>query len=52
MHVKVHLEAALGTGRTTLQFKPRDAENKLPSTHNAPEALLSRPDMTVFIHCF
>jgi hypothetical protein len=52
MHVKVHLETALGTGGTRLQLAPHEAENKLPAAHNTPETLFSRPDMTVFIHCF
>jgi hypothetical protein len=49
MHVKVHLEAALGTGWTFLQFMPCKAENKLSSTQNASETLLSVIDMAIFI---
>jgi len=49
MHVKMHLEAALGTGWTLLQFMPRKAENKLSSTQNASETLLSVIDMAIFI---
>jgi hypothetical protein len=52
MHVKVHLEAALGTGWTLLQFMPRKAENKLSSTQNASKTLLSVIDMAVFINRF
>jgi len=52
MHVKVHLEAALGTGWTLLQFMPREAENKLSSAHNASKTLLSAIDMAVFIDRF
>jgi hypothetical protein len=52
MHVKVHLETALGTGWTLLQFMPCEAENELSSAHNAPETLLSVIDMAVFIDGF
>jgi len=52
MHVKVHLEAALWTGWTLLQFMPRKAENKLSSAQNASETLLSVIDMAVFIDRF
>jgi len=52
MHVKVHLNTALGTGRTLLQFMPCKAENKLSSAQNASEALLSIIDMAVFIDRF
>ena len=52
MHIKVHLEAALGTGWTLLQFMSRKAENKLSSAQNASETLLSVIDMAVFIDRF
>jgi hypothetical protein len=49
MHVKVHLEAALGTGWTLLQFMPCKTENKLSTAQNASETLLSVIDMAIFI---
>lgn len=52
MHVKVHLEAALGTGWTLLQFMPCESENELSSAHNASETLLAVIDMAVFIDRF
>jgi hypothetical protein len=52
MHVKVHLEAALGTGWTLLQFMPCEAKNELSSANNASETLLAVGDMAVFIDGF